>query len=96
MKGKGPSLLGRDWLRTLKLHWSSIHRLKGEEQLLGLLNKYTDVFAPGLGKLKDCQIDLHMDAQVQPWFYKARSVPYALKAKVEAELERPQTEGIIV
>ncbi len=47
VKGKGPNLLGRDWLRTLKLDWSCIHRLKGEEHLLGLLNKYTDVFAPG-------------------------------------------------
>ncbi len=29
VKGKGPGLLGRDWLRKLKLDWSCIHRLKG-------------------------------------------------------------------
>lgn len=36
-----------------------------------------------------------MDADVQPKFYKARSVPYSMKVLVEQELDRLAEEGTI-
>ena len=39
---------------------------------------------------------LKVDANAQPKFYKARSVPLALKSKVEAELADLQSKGIIL
>ena len=38
---------------------------------------------------------LKVDANAQPKFYKVRSVPFALKSKVEAELADLQSRGII-
>ena len=38
---------------------------------------------------------LRVDADAQPKFYKARSVPFALKSKVEAELANLLSKGII-
>ena len=41
-------------------------------------------------------IKLHVDPQVQPQFFKACSVRFALKAKVERELARLESLGIII
>ncbi len=30
--GNGPTLLGRDWLETIKLDWQSIHQLNTDPQ----------------------------------------------------------------
>ena len=38
---------------------------------------------------------IHVDPNATPKFYKARSVPFALQAGVEEELERLQKQGII-
>ena len=40
-------------------------------------------------------VKLKVDANAQPKFYKARSVPLALKSEVEAELANLQSKGII-
>ena len=45
--------------------------------------------------MQGTKVNLHTDSQVNPKFYKARSVPLALKGKVEEELERLQSAGII-
>ena len=38
---------------------------------------------------------IHLDPEATPRFHKARSVPFALQAGVEEELERLQKQGII-
>ena len=54
-----------------------------------------DVFGEGLGTLKGTEAKIYVDPNAPPKFMKARPVPYALKAKVEKELDRLQSEGII-
>lgn len=41
------------------------------------------------------QAKIHVDPNAQPRFHKARQVPFAVREKVEAELERLQTLGVI-
>jgi len=53
------------------------------------------VFGEGLGTLKGTEAKIYVDPEATPKFMKARLVPYALKAKVEMELDRLQSEGII-
>lgn len=93
--GAGPSLLGHNWLTTIHLDWKSIGTIVQQPHLTQLLEKYGEVFSGGLGKLIGHKAKIHVDPTVQPRFCKARTIPYALKSKVEVELERLQQEGII-
>ena len=93
--GSGPSLLGRDWLTKLRLDWKEILSITVQHTLESILRQHEKVFEPGLGMLKGVEAKLFVDAQAQPAFYKARSVPFALRQKVEAELDRLEKQGVI-
>ena len=96
VKGPGPNLLGRDWLQVVKLNWQNIFKIQEENpQLQSILDAHGDVFSEGLGTLKGTTAKIYVDPEATPKFMKARPVPYALKAKVELELDRLQRENII-
>ena len=60
-----------------------------------MLDCHAVVFQEELGKLKGYNAKITPDPQAIPHFCKARPVPYAIKAKVEEELDRLTAEGII-
>ena len=95
--GMGPSLLGRDWLLKLRLDWSSINKLQGEptSEVQVILDRHTEVFKDELGLLKTMSAKIQVDPQAQPRFCKPRPVPYALRDKVNEEIERLEKAGII-
>ena len=93
--GDGHSLLGRDWLAHLKLDWSTIFQVNSERGLQAILSQHANVFLPELGMVKGVTAKIHVDPQACPRFCKPRSVPFAMKQKVEEELERLLKEGII-
>lgn len=45
--------------------------------------------------MKGVQVKIHVDTAAEPRFYKPRPVPFALRQRVEQELERLQRDGII-
>ena len=94
--GKGPALLGRDWLSQLKLNWQEIHAVKTTETvaITELIHKYNDVFKDELGTLKDVQVKFDIKDTVVHKFHKARPVPYAIKDMVSHELDRLENLGI--
>ena len=95
-KGTGPSLLVRNWLSVLKLNWQHILAVRtGARTLQHVLEKYPDVFKDGLGTVKGVKAKIYVDPEATPQFHRARSVPFALRKKVEAELERLQQDNII-
>ena len=49
------------------------------------------MFKDELGLVKDVAAKIHVDDAAQPRFYKPRTVPYALRAKVDQELEQQGT-----
>ena len=96
VSGTRKNLLGRNLLSQLKLDWGEImHVCKRDPVQSGLLAEVPGVFSEGLGKLKDVQVKIHVKNGAIPRFFKARPIPYALKEKVENELDRLQHEGII-
>ncbi|PIK56483.1 hypothetical protein BSL78_06598 [Apostichopus japonicus] len=96
IRGEGASLLGRDWLQKIRLDWNSFYvNNVTRERLSDLLKAHSELFKEGLGLLKGTTAKIYVDSQVNPKFYKPRSVPYAMRNKVEAELDRLQSEGII-
>ena len=93
--GTGPSLLGRNWLSTIQLDWKSIGAIAHQLPVAPLLSKYSDVFDGNLGKLVGNEAKICVDPLVQPRYCPARTVPYALRDSVEAELQRLQEKEII-
>ena len=55
---------------------------------------YSEVFDSELGKMKDVLVKIPVPSDTKPIFYNAKPVPYAIKEKVENELERLVMEGI--
>ena len=91
--GEGPGLLGRDLIYNLNLSdckLNDIHKVSLTET-----SSYPELFSPGLGCLKDRTFSIEVDKSISPKFCKARTVPYALRSKVDLELDRLTNEGII-
>ncbi len=96
IKGKGPSLLGRDWLSALRLDWKEIFKVKTETSaLVSVLEKHSEIFQDDTGAVIGVKAKIHVDPQAQPRFHKARAVPFAFREKVEEDLKRLQNLGII-
>ena len=94
----GPPLFGRTWLRQLRLDWSAIHSVRStsaSDRLDKLKERYKDIFKTDLGCLRGVQGSLNLVQDATPKFMKARPVPYALRPKIDVELERMEAEGII-
>ncbi|XP_041376823.1 uncharacterized protein K02A2.6-like [Gigantopelta aegis] len=98
------SLFGRDWLKEINLDWHLIKMLQVSKssndgntmaKVDRLVEKYKSVFQSNRGTLKDIKATLNLKTDVQPKFMKARSVPYSIKPKVEAEIEKLVSDGIL-
>lgn len=90
VEGDGPNLLGRDWLVQLEVDLGSIqvNVLKETTALDEILDKHSIVFSDELGCMQGPKVELFVDEKAKPKFHEARSVPFMLRAKVEAELQR--------
>ena len=97
VNGSGPSLLGRDWFRVIRLDWSYLKHVQAasSSRYQEVVDRYSSVFKDELGLIKGIQARFEVDANAQPKFCRARPVPYALRSKVEAELERLEKSNII-
>ena len=98
VKGKGHNLFGRDWLMHFKLHWKTIglttlENAKARVDLL--LKKYEEVFSSSRGAMKHFSAKLNVKEDARPIFLKPRSVPFAIREAIEAELKRLEAKGII-
>ncbi|KAL3189892.1 hypothetical protein MRX96_020237 [Rhipicephalus microplus] len=101
LRQDGQPLLGRSWLQHLKLDWTQIQGLHHMQvgntngfdrspKLESLLNRYRDLFKDELGTVKGEKATLFLRVDAKPRFFKARSVPFALRATVEQELSKLQ------
>ena len=108
VKGDGTSLLGRNWLTEINLNWKSLKlmsisgtqatpkpQLSYDKQMEALLHEHKVVFQEGLGQISKFEATLQLKPTATPKFCKARSVPFALQATVERELDRLEGEGIL-
>ena len=72
-----------------------IHHTKAELTLQDILAKHATVFGEGLGCVQGVQAKIHIKPNTQPKFWRARSVPFAVRKRVEEELDRLLDEGVI-
>ena len=92
VEGEGLTLVGRNWLDHIVLDWKEIY-LICNAPLQAVLEKHKVVFEEQLGKLKGFEAKILVDQEATPRFCKARSVPLAMREKVE-ELQRLVQEGL--
>ncbi|XP_062578220.1 uncharacterized protein K02A2.6-like [Saccostrea cucullata] len=52
-----------------------------------VLQKYSSVFSDGIGKVEGIKAFIHFNEDAKPFFCEARPVPFAMKPKIEQELE---------
>ena len=97
VQGSGPSLLGRDWLRTIPLDWSYLKLVRSlpSLQCQQVIDRYPSVFEDNLGHIEGSSAHFEVDPEVQPKFCRACPVPYSLRSKVETELDRLEKSKII-
>ncbi len=87
----GPSLFGCNWLTSIRPERESIKTMTSTP-LSEVLEQHKSVFEERLGKLKGHEAKIYVDSSAQPRSCKARSVPYAWREKLEAELARTLAE----
>ena len=97
VKGHGPTLLGRNWLRHFRLDWSTIKTVVSRQSndLNALLDEYRLLFTDELGTIKLFKAHLAVDQTAKPRYYRPRSVPFALRPIVDEELKRLEGIGVL-
>jgi hypothetical protein len=83
--GKGPNLIGRNWLQNIKINWKNLFQLKEDKntsvKVNKLLEKYQKVFHEELGTFSRPKAKIYVADDASPKYYKARPVSYALRGK---------------
>ena len=59
-----------------------------------LFKEYADLFQ-GIGKMKGVKVDLHLDPAITPNVQAQRRIPFSVRSKLEAELEKLEAHDII-
>uniref|UniRef100_A0A914Z8M2 Retropepsins domain-containing protein n=1 Tax=Panagrolaimus superbus TaxID=310955 RepID=A0A914Z8M2_9BILA len=99
---KGDALLGRNWMKNFEIKidpyyfgkCTQITNDNRSEKLAKLLKEYSDIFEKGVGTCK-IEAKLKLKENAKPKFLKARKLPYALREKVEEQLEKLVEQGIL-
>lgn len=107
---KGTPLLGRTWIRHLKLNLieldsnyftkcanpESIHMINTHSNdINNILEQFKDIFEPKVGCIPKFTCSLKLREAAKPVFLKARDIPFALREKVDIELKTLEAQGII-
>ena len=101
--GEGHTLLGRSWLREIRLDWHNLFVVNGVQSPCGstvkrledILEEHKAVFEEGLGTYSGPHVSIRVKPDSVPKFCKVRPVPYAQREAVEEELARLERQGII-
>eukprot|EP00731_Ephydatia_muelleri_P000822 Em0001g822a len=74
--------------------WDEL-QFSSQSALQEILCKHKELFKDELGLLKGTLVKIHVNETATPLFFKPRAVPYAVREKVEKELERLEKLGVI-
>ncbi|XP_061706701.1 uncharacterized protein LOC133517403 isoform X3 [Cydia pomonella] len=95
-------LLGRQWLAELQIRVPKFYKEylfnfneSLNNDLCTLLDRYKELFSGGLGRFSGGKATLRVREGATPVFCRARPLPYALRDRVEAELDEMLRCGVI-
>jgi hypothetical protein len=105
IEGGTTSLIGRHWLTELSIgipKFVNCNNVSNEndkgrinDNIKILCDRYKELFEGGLGRYTGGKATLRLRPGAVPVFHRARPLPYALRARVDAELEAMLRDGII-
>ena len=97
VEGNGPSLLGRNWLKYIRLDWHNIFTIRTAKMkpLNTLLQRHQSLFSKELGEIRPFTATLHIKPDATPRFFKPRPVPFAIKDAISQELKCLEQQGTI-
>ena len=94
-------LLGRVWIRHLKINLEEIDSNQNLSQISMIdenedfVEMFHEIFEERIGCVPKFEVKLQLRPNAKPIFTKEREVPYALREKVEKELDNLEASGII-
>ncbi|XP_060110493.1 uncharacterized protein K02A2.6-like, partial [Heteronotia binoei] len=89
------TLLGLAWFKPLGIRVEGVGQTITPRGFGEICKEFPEVFDGSLGSYRGPPISLPLDPTVRPIRLKARRVPFALKPKIEAELDRLTTQGVL-
>ena len=92
--GTHSTLLGRNWLTRLPVDWGPLKQVR-YSTLENVVQQHPQLFDEGLGTIKGTKARVFLNEGTAPKYFKARAVPFAIRDKVEQELQRLQESDII-
>ena len=96
MDGEGQlPLMGRDWMSLLQFdvvalmkQMTQVHQTSEDSMATEIMTEFADVFKDELGILKGIEAAITVQEFAPPQFRKPRPVPFALRDKVEKQLDK--------
>lgn len=96
-----PSLLGRQWIAALQIlslpadptPTATVQRI--DQRIEQFQQRYPSVFDAHPGHIKKFQASIVLKEGAVPVFCKARPIPFALRAAVDAELDKMEKDNVI-
>ena len=71
------------------------HLSRSSSPLRDIVEAHAELFKDELGMVTGTTAKIHVDSEAQPRFCRPRTVPYALREKVDKEIECIEKEGVI-
>lgn len=92
----GPPLLGRDFISFFKLEMIPVNYCENSSSVKAQLQtQFPSVFSDELGTFKKYKIRLNLRQDAKPIFFKPRPIAFALRNKIDKELDRLVSIGIL-
>ena len=93
-----PTLFGRGWMRELGFNIEPNHLVVSSidsNYMQAKVQKFPNLFRSDLGCLNKFKVHIEQHENVQPRFFKARSIPFVMKEQVDEALDKLVQDGVI-
>ncbi|XP_054830333.1 uncharacterized protein K02A2.6-like [Eublepharis macularius] len=94
VKGRLTSLLGLDWFEALGIHVTGVQQVS-QSGIRAVCEEFPGVFDGSLGCYKGPPVSFNLNPAAAPVRLKARRVPFALKPRIDEELDRLIAQGVL-
>ncbi|XP_026534935.1 uncharacterized protein K02A2.6-like, partial [Notechis scutatus] len=90
-----PSLLGLQWFAPLGIEVTGTNHITEADWEEQLAKDFQEVFDGSLGKYRGAPISFNLDPNIAPIHLKPRRVPFALKPKIDEQLNKLIEQGVL-